>query len=205
MNQDKYKDDLKDIKDMMSRSSRFISLSGLSGVSAGIVALAGVWFANKMVYSKQIVDGYHNSMLTHEKMYILLGIAISTLVAALALGIFFTTRKAKKNNQKLWDAQTQRLLINLIIPLAAGGLLCLILLFKGFIGLVAPLTLIFFGLALVNASKYTLTEIRSLGIAEILLGLLATFFIGQGLLFWAVGFGILNIAYGIIMQAKYGS
>lgn len=205
MNQEKYKDDLKDIKDMMSRSSRFISLSGLSGVSAGIVALIGAYVANKVVYSKQIVDGYQNIMLTHEKMYTLLGIAVITIVAAFALGIFFTTRKAKKNNQKLWDAQTQRLLINLFIPLAAGGLLCLILLFKGFIGLVAPLTLIFFGLALVNASKYTLTEIRSLGIAEIALGLLATNFIGSGLLFWAIGFGVLNIAYGIIMQIRYGS
>ncbi|MCB0497394.1 MAG: hypothetical protein KDC79_14730 [Cyclobacteriaceae bacterium] len=205
MNQEKYKDDLKDIKDMMSRSSRFISLSGLSGVSAGIVALIGAYAANKVVYSKQIVDGYRNILLTHEMVYELIGIALVTLVVALTLGIFFTTRKAKKNKQKLWDTQTQRLLINLLIPLVAGGLLCLILLFKGFIGLVAPLTLIFFGLALVNASKYTLTEIRSLGIAEIFLGLLATQFIGQGLLFWAIGFGVLNIAYGIIMQMRYGS
>lgn len=205
MNQEKYKDDLKDIKDMMSRSSRFISLSGLSGVSAGIIALIGAWFAYKVVYSRQIINGYQNILLTNEKTTTLLLIAIITLVAALALGIFFTTRKAKKNNQKLWDSQTQRLLINLMIPLATGGILCLILLYQGFIGLVAPFTLIFFGLALVNASKYTLSEIRSLGIAEILLGLLATYFIGQGLLFWAIGFGVLNIAYGIIMQSKYGS
>ena len=106
MNQEKYKDDLKDIKDMMSRSSRFISLSGLSGVSAGIVALIGAYAANKVVYSKQIVDGYRNILLTHEMVYELIGIALVTLVVALTLGIFFTTRKAKKNKQKLWDTQT---------------------------------------------------------------------------------------------------
>jgi len=70
---------------------------------------------------------------------------------------------------------------------------------------VAPLTLIFYGLALVNASKYTLSEIRSFGIAEIVLGLIAMAFIGYGLLFWAIGFGLLHIIYGIIMHVRYGS
>ena len=76
-------------------------------------------------------------------------------------------------------------------------------LFKGYIGVVAPLTLIFYGLALVNASKYTLTEIRSLGLIEIILGLIAFQFIGYGLLFWSIGFGLLHILYGLAMHIKY--
>ena len=119
------------------------------------------------------------------------------------MGIFFTSRKAKKNKQKLWDQQTKRLLLNLFIPLATGGILCLILLSKGFIGFVAPFTLIFYGLALVNASKYTLREVRSLGILEIILGLIGTNYVGFGLLFWVIGFGALHILYGIIMKVKY--
>ena len=124
---------------------------------------------------------------------------------SIGVGIFLSTRKAKKNNQKIWDLQTKRLLINLLIPLITGGIFCLILLFNGYVGIIAPLTLIFYGLALVNASKYTLKEVRSLGIAEIILGLIATYFIGYGLLFWSVGFGLLHIIYGIIMKTRYGS
>lgn len=205
MDSEKYKDDLKEIKEMMSKSSRFISLSGLSGVSAGSVALIGAYFAYQTVYSQKITSDYRTILLTNDKVFTLLFIAVVTLVTALSLGIFFTTRKAKKDKQKLWNTHTQRLIINLMIPLTAGGILCLMLLFKGFIGLVPPLTLVFFGLALVNASKFTLTEIRSLGIAEIILGLIATYYIGYGLLFWALGFGVLNIAYGIIMQIRHGS
>ena len=67
------------------------------------------------------------------------------------------------------------------------------------------MTLIFYGLALVNASKYTITEIRSLGVIEISLGLVSMWWIGHGLLFWSIGFGILHIVYGIIMQRRYGS
>ncbi|HLF64488.1 MAG TPA: hypothetical protein VI603_12080 [Saprospiraceae bacterium] len=205
MDQQKYLDDLKDIKDIMNRSSRFISLSGLSGVAAGICALAGAYIAYLTVYEGQDYLGYRQADLSSNNLTTLLLIAVLTISLTVGFGIFFTTRKAKKDNQNLWDMQTKRLLLNLLIPLVTGGVLCLMFLLKGYIGYVAPLTLIFYGLALVNASKYTFSELRSLGILEILLGLLAMYFIGYGLLFWSVGFGLLHIIYGIIMKVRYGS
>lgn len=189
----------------MNRSSRFISLSGLSGISAGISALIGAYMAYRIVYTNPDYQEYGRIFLTNESITQLLMIALGTLILAVGTGIYFTTRETKKRNQRIWDVQTRRLLINLSIPLLTGGILCLMLLFKGYIGLVAPLTLIFYGLALVNASKYTLNEIRSLGLIEIGLGLLATYFIGFGLLFWSIGFGVLHIIYGIIMQWRYKS
>jgi hypothetical protein len=205
MDKQKYLDDLHDIKHMMERSSRFISLSGISGILAGIFALIAAFFAYKTIYNKQDYLGYQNVLLNRETIFTLLVIGSVTLVLSIGAGIFFTTLKARKENQKLWDRQTRRLLINLSIPLVTGGILCLMLLFEGLIGLIAPLTLIFYGLALVNASKYTLSEIRSLGLIEILTGLLAILFIGFGLWFWSFGFGVLHIIYGIVMQRKYGS
>jgi hypothetical protein len=205
MDQQRYLDDLKDIKDIMSRSSRFLSLSGLSGVFAGVIALGGAYLAYTTVYESQDYLRYRQADLSTETLTSLTLIGLLTVVLAVGVGIILTTRKARKNNQKFWDAQTKRLMINLLIPLITGGLLCMMLLIKGYIGFVAPLTLIFYGLALVNASKYTLTEVRSLGLLEIALGLLATHFIGYGLIFWAAGFGILHIIYGIVMHIRYGS
>lgn len=205
MDKQKYLDDLHDIKHMMERSSRFISLSGISGILAGIFALIAAFFAYKTIYNKQDYLGYQNVLLNQETIFTLMAIGSVTLVLSIGAGILFTTKKARKENQKLWDLQTRRLLINLSIPLVTGGILCLMLIFEGLIGLIAPLTLIFYGLALVNASKYTLSEIRSLGLIEILTGLLAILFIGYGLWFWAFGFGVLHIIYGIVMQRKYGS
>ena len=202
---EKYIEDLKEIKDIMNRSSRFISLSGLSGISAGISALIGAYIAYQAVYVQQIHLGYRSIMITNENQTHLLLIALGTLILATGSGIYFTTRETKKRNQRIWDIQTKRLLINLLIPLLTGGILCLMLLFKGFIGMLAPLTLIFYGLALVNASKYTLNELRSLGLIEIALGLIAIHFIGFGLLFWSIGFGVLHIIYGIIMHLRYKS
>ncbi len=205
MNKEKYIDDLKEIKSIMERSSRFISLSGISGVIAGALALIGAYSAYLTVYTGQNYLSYRRADMTMESLAILVGIAVSVLTLSIGAGIFFTQKKAKKNNQKLWDSQTRRLIVNLMIPLIVGGVLCLILLSKGFIGLIAPITLIFYGLALVNASKYTLDEIRSLGLIEIGLGLIGCQFIGFGLILWAVGFGLLHILYGIFMHLKYGS
>ena len=200
---EKYNQDLKEIKDIMNRSTRFISLSGLSGVSTGIIALAGAFLAYRTIFREQDYLVYHLVDLKGESVMYLLLIAIGTLILSIGTAIFFTTRKTKKQNQRVWDHQTKRLLINLSIPLITGGLLCLMLLLKGFVGLVPPLTLIFYGLALVNGSKYTLPEIRGLGLIEILLGLVAIQFIDYGLLLWAFGFGIIQIVYGIIIQRKY--
>ena len=205
MDQNKYIEDIKEIKDIMNRSSRFISLSGLSGISAGIIALIGVYAAYQTVYINQDYFGYGKAIITTEILATLLLIAIATVVLSIVTVIYFTTKETKKRNQKIWDHQTKRLLINLLIPLITGGILCLMLLLKGYIGIVAPLTLIFYGLALVNASKYTLNEIRSLGIIQIALGLIAAHFIGFGLLFWAIGFGILHIVYGAMMHLRYRS
>jgi len=205
MEKEKYLNDLKEIKDMMSRSSRFISLSGLSGIFVGIIALAGAWAAWQSVYKNLDLNGYGQTLLSNENLTQLLVIAAATLVLSLAFGIYFTTREAKKQHQRIWDQQTRRLLVNLVIPLITGGILCLMLLFDGFAGLMPGLTLIFYGLALVQASQYTLNEIRSLGMLEIVLGLVAVYLVPLGLLFWAIGFGILQIVYGIVIPLKYKS
>lgn len=202
---EKYIDDLKDIKEIMNRSSRFISLSGLSGISAGIFALIGAYLAYQLVFVNQDYQSFDQNLLSDAGLKKLLFIAFGTLILAVGATILFTTRATKKYHQKIWDHQTKRLFFNLLIPLVTGGILCTILLYKGYLGLAIPLSLIFYGLSLVNASKYTLNEVRTLGLIEIVLGLMAMFFIENGLLFWAIGFGVLHIVYGIIMQWRYKS
>lgn len=196
---------LTEIRSLMEKSSRFISLSGLSGIFAGIFALIGAVIAfyylhpiNQHNYA-YLMDGSVNS-----EFYLFFFLnALFVLVSSLTFGSYFTIRKAKKNNQSIWDATSKRLLINLMIPLTTGGIFCLILLYHQLIGLIAPATLIFYGLALINASKYTLNDIRYLGICEIILGLIGSVYIGYGLLFWAIGFGLLHIIYGSVMYFKY--
>lgn len=185
--------DLREIKNLMERSSRFISLSGLSGIFAGIYALVGTWLAYCII----------ENTAGPESLMPLAGLAMAVLVLSLVTAIFLTTRNARKKNQKVWDKLSQRMLLNLGIPLLSGGIFLLILLYREMYSLAAPVMLIFYGLALINGSKYTLNDIRYLGLLEIALGLIAVAYTGYDLLFWGAGFGVLHIIYGALMYWKY--
>jgi hypothetical protein len=193
-----YLKDIRDIKKMMDRSSQFISLSGLSGIFAGIFALAGA-FAVKQITR----DNY--KYITLESREFKLGVAIMAAVLVLSVGtaLIMSYIKAKREGESLWDTTSRRLVANFLIPLGTGGIFALLLIKAHHYGLIAPVTLIFYGLACVNASKYTLRDVRYLGITVIIIGLIATYAIGYGLEFWALGFGVCHILYGTIMYFKY--
>ena len=205
VNEKDYIQDLKEIKDLMDRSSKFRSLNGLSGVLAGIFSLIGAYLVFQYVYSQLPKLGYLPIELTPEQIRWIWMLALGIIGFTLVGLIIFSSREAKKRGQKLWNAQSKRVLINMGIPLVAGGLLSTILLREGFLGMLPAITLLFFGMGLVNASTFTFREVRLLGLLEIGLGLAAMLFIEWGLYFWAVGFGILNIASGIFFQIRYNS
>ena len=194
-----YLGDLKEIKDLMSKSSQFISLSGLSGILAGIYALIGAFYVNYLIENHQ---GYYITLESYTFELIVLT-AFVVLVASLVTAYIMTVNKAKKVGENMWNTSSRRLLINFAIPLFTGGIFALLLLRHGYYGLIAPITLLFYGLACVNASKYTLRDVRYLGITEIILGLLAVEFSGYGLHFWVLGFGVCHILYGGMMYYKY--
>ena len=197
---------IRDIKQMMEKSSRFISLSGLSGISAGICALAGAWAAHQALGSPaepaeaQQYVSYPEGNSLRTQLLIIAGIV---LAAALFFSFLFTYLRSRKTKVALWGTQAQRLMLNMSIPLAVGAAFVLKLVDTGSYGLIAPACLLFYGLALLNASKYTLAEIRQLAIAQLVLGLLSLWFIGYGLYFWALGFGVAHIVYGTMMWWKY--
>lgn len=203
MTNNDYLKDISEIKSIMNRSSRFISLSGLSGILAGIYALIGAFSANYILKSYQY--SYNDIALLPISYlgYILIAIATIVLLLATVTAFIFSSKKAKKSGEKLWDTTSKRLLINFAIPLFTGGAFCIVLYQYSLIGLIAPTTLIFYGLACINASKYTLGDIRYIGVLNLIIGLVATQFIGYGLYFWALGFGVLHIIYGAVLYNKY--
>ncbi len=200
---------LHDIRKMMKESSKFLSLSGLSGVFAGIYALVGAYFGRQLIMNypafEQERGEYTGSSVYQVLLFKIAFICAAVLGLSIATALIFSSKKARKNGEKLFDHTSKKLVWHMIVPLAAGGVFCLALLTQGSpsILFISPAMLIFYGLALVNASKFTMSEIRYLGYTEIVLGMLAGFNLGAGLLFWSVGFGLVHIIYGSIMWFKY--
>ena len=81
----------------------------------------------------------------------------------------------------------------------------MILFYYGIYFLIVSSMLIFYGLALINVSKFTFNENARLGVLEICLGILAALAPEYPLLIWVTGFGLLHIVFGIYVYLKYES
>ena len=195
MNESKILNDISEIKTLMNRSSKFLSLSGFSGILAGIYAIVGAYIAYIKVEDYKTHSFRYSKVLEMELFFI----AIAVLVLSVSTALLLSYLKARKNNEKIFGKGSRNFSFALLTPLIIGGIFILLLIRLKIFVIVAPTTLIFYGLALLFASKYTLGSIKYLGFAEVLLGLLAMYFIGHGLLFWVIGFGFFHIIYGTLM------
>lgn len=199
MKEDKdYIRDIAEIRSMMERSSKFLSLSGWAGIMAGVYALAGSYVAWKVLGFNPDQISYRQPESGASLLNVLL-LAAVVFLFAISTAVFDSFRKAKSKGEKVWNATSRRLLANIAVPLLAGAVVILIVASKGLIGLVAPLTLVFYGLALFSGGNFTFRTVKVLGVTEILIGLLACYFTMYGLLLWAIGFGVVHIIYGIYM------
>ncbi len=202
MDKIKHLDDLAQIRAIMERSTKF--LSALSAILAGVYALVGAYVGYRIIYFSPLVryEAMTESLVRPEVLPLVLD-ALIVLILAVGTGIWLSYRKARRAGEQLWNRSAIRAAVNFAIPLVAGGIFTIILYSRGYYSLIAASTLIFYGVALLNAGNFTYSDIRKLGILEIAAGLLAAAYPGKGLLFWAIGFGVLHIVYGTILYWKY--
>lgn len=196
--------ELAEIKAMMERSTRFLSLSGLAGVLAGIYAFIGAGIAYYWIYFPETSYGDGTVAMSGDDLQVnLLAVALVVLLLAIGSAYLLSQQKSQRNSHKFWSPASKRFLLALFLPVIAGGLFCFALIHESTYQLIAPATLIFYGLGLINASHFTLGEIRNLGIGQLILGIVAAFFPDFGLICWAIGFGVLHVIYGSMMYYKY--
>ena len=187
---------LNDIKEMMERSSKFKAISGLSIIIVGVLA------SLVSAYIYFFLGDYRINTPTKWRTTII--IALCLLVVAFLTVFLFAFLKAKRHQLRFTlDATMRRLLLNFFIPMVAGGLLCLALVQQHHYGLISSITLIFYGLALINSSHFSYPALRYLGYAELVLGLIDCFLVNYAVVMWFLGFGLLHIVFGIVFMLKY--
>lgn len=196
-----YLAEIKEIRKMMEQSSRFLSLSGLSGILTGIYALAGSLIVWRLVFFSQ--PEFVLAIFSGNLVYAVIAAAMAVLFLSVITTLVLTWRRAGRTEKTFWNRGSRLMLINLAIPFVSGGVFILIFTFRGMYEIVAAATLIFYGLALINAAKFSRQEIFYLGFLQIIFGLVAAFVPQFGLLMWALGFGVLHIIYGAVMYIRY--
>ena len=200
-----YIEDIAEIRSMMERTSKFLSLSGWAGVMAGIYALTAAYLAYAVLgFNPGRIPPAGTAADLPPDLPQLLTLALGTLLLAVGTAVFLSHRKSHGRGERFWNATARRMVTNMSVPLVTGGLLIVTMLANGFIGLAAPLSLLFYGVALYTVGDFTYRAVKLLGLMQIALGLIASYFTSYGLLFWAIGFGVLHIVYGIYIHYRYG-
>lgn len=194
-----YLSEISEIRKMMQESSRFLTLSGLSGILVGTYALTGAFMADSILFTSKIFNWLTGNN-TLADLSVLAGIVLGLSIITIVL---LTSIRVKKAGKKFWNIGSRQMLLNLAVPLVGGGLLILVFVYQGFYEIVIPGTLIFYGLSLVNAAKFTRQEIFWLGLFQVTLGIVAALLPSLGILLWAFGFGVLHIIYGVLMYIRY--
>lgn len=194
MNKDKALESVNEIKELMEKSSKFLSFSGIIAIMAGIYSLAGAYLAVR------ITSQQPTSIRELEHLII---VASLVLVTSATTACILSYYKSKKMKQPFFSKLTYRAFWNFSLPMLTGGIFCISVLGHGYFALLSSIMLLFYGLTLVNVSKFTYSNIAWLGYAFICLGILDSFFEGHALLFWTIGFGGFHLLYGILFYLHY--
>ena len=199
-------EEIKNIRNLMERSTRYMTLSGMASILAGIYALIGATAAYFLVYRQNFkydTDFQPLDKYPFDPRLVIISIALIVLILAISTAVILTRRKAIKSGSSLWNRQAKRVIYQFSIPLITGGLFCMLLIWHNNIAMVASACLVFYGLAMLNASKFTFNETHQFGLSQIILGIFAGIFLKYGIIFWTLGFGICHIIFGIFIYRKY--
>jgi hypothetical protein len=191
------------------RQTRYLAFSAWSFLSIGLLFLLVI--ASAWVYLGYEIEGQTDPEQLFGRFeaipshYYALAAVACLLALGLGLGLvtWFNNRKAERLGLARWNAAATKMVQEAAVPLLGGGLLLAVLVFRyGLFGLVAPLSLLFYGLALTRASWFSLRELRSLGYVQIGLGLVSCLFPRETLLFWGLGLGLAHVLFGLWMAVR---
>ena len=199
--------DLESIRTMMERSSRFQTINGWGVTLVGLIALVAAIVANGLFYENSLswfstLYGDTDYLWSHKTQIAIFG-ALFLVVVCGSIVFFSSLWMAKKKKISVaLDPNMRRTLFNFAVPLLAGAILCLALLVQGHYGLTSSIMLVFYGLSLINCHHFSHRLLGVLGYLELALGLADCFVETHALLFWALGFGALQVVFGILLIVK---
>ena len=181
-------DNLRFIRSAMEGSSRFTDVSGTGMVLIGVSAVPAA-----IIAAAQPTEAA--AVLVWE----------AELAVAVTIGLIATLRKAGGHWERLLAAPARKFALGLAPPLAAGGVLTLVLQGEGLLHLLPGMWLLVYGAAIAAAGAFSVRILPALGFAFMALGTLA-FLGGPGWSHWLLGFafGGLHIACGVTIARRYG-
>lgn len=180
-------DNLRYIRETMEGASCFTAVSGVGEIAVGLSALAAAWIAHR----QQSVQAWLFTWLCEG-------------VVALLISLGGILWKARRGGE-LVSKPGLRFALSLMPPLAAGGLLTIVLFAAGAMAFLPGAWLLLYGTGVVTGGAFSVRIVPVMGLAFMALGAVALFSPlawGDGLL--AAGFGGLHLIFGALIAWRHG-
>lgn len=181
-------DNLRFIRETMERSTHFTAVPGYGGIFMGLTAIA----ASVIAFNQASIRAWLSVWLTEAAL-------------AFAIGLFATWQKSKIANLPLTSAPARKFANGFLPPLICGVALTLGLWRFGYFEMMIPVWLLLYGAAVVTGGAFSVKAVPVMGWCFMALGAIAFLLPAEyGNWLMLAGFGVLHIAFGIVIARKFG-
>lgn len=181
-------ENLRFIRSAMERSSTFTAIPGKGGVAMGVVALAAAMVAAPHAGSDRWLATW-----------------LAAAVVAAIIGLVAMAHKARRAGLALTGSSGRRFALGLAAPFAAGAAITYALWQAGNYAVMAPAWLLLYGTGVLTGGMFSVSIVRAVGICFMAAGMAAIVTPpGWGNMWLAIGFGGLQIGFGIHIARNHG-
>jgi len=181
-------DHLRYIRETMENAAEFTAVPGWGGVGMGVTALAAAFLAVRQTTPR--------AWLAVWLIEVFVAVAIASTAAA---------TKAHRANSTLLSGPGRKFLLSFAPPVFVGGLLTIVLFQAGILSALPGMWLLLYGAAIVTGGAFSVRVVPVMGFCLIALGAAALFApAAWGDAFMAVGFGALQVGFGIWIAKHHG-
>lgn len=163
-------------------------------ILSGIYALAAIFFSKKLFFSYYFGEEGANLLPINLFEIVIFSIALFTFILTLITIFIVVKRKVNPLSFK------KR--FHFLIPSLLGWIIIFLMLQQNLSTLVVPVSVIIYGLILLNLNRFVTSRLVYFGASLILLGIISFFFPSNNWLFLSLGFGIFPILFGLILLRK---
>jgi len=180
--------DLRYIRNAMERSSTFTAVPGRGGAAMGAIGLVASLVAARQPAAQRWLLAW------------LVG-----AVLAFVIGVLAIRGKAARAGVPLTGAVGRRFALSLFAPLAAGAALSAGLVHAGHWSMLPPVWLLLYGTGMVTGGAVSAPIVLVMGLCFMALGMVALVTPPEwGNVWLGVGFGALQIVFGMHIARKHG-
>ena len=186
---DRALDQIRFIRSAVESGGPFTAVPGLGGVAMGVVGLVATAVAASETASPQ-------RWLT---------VWFITAAVAVTIGVVSMIRKSRRAGPSLVSVPARRFALAFFPALAAAGVLTFALVQREAWDLLPPLWLLSYGVAVTGGGALSERIVPFMGLALLVIGVLALFVPFQiANLLLGLGFGVVQIAAGVVIMRRYG-